>query len=63
LHSSSVLSVTSVKGMQDEDIASKLAQFRTRYAPSARLSSWNSSQTQSTSSTPPNDTGSHSAPC
>ena len=63
LHSSKVLPVMSVKGMQDDDIKSGLAQFRTRYAPSARPSSWISAPTPSTNSTPPNDTGSPSKPC
>jgi hypothetical protein len=63
LHSSKVLPVMSVKGMQDEDIKLGLAQFRMRYAPSARPSSWISAPTPSTNSTPPNDTGSPSKPC
>lgn len=48
LHSSRVLPVTSVKGMRVEDTLSGLAQFRTRYAPSARPSNWTSATTQPT---------------
>jgi hypothetical protein len=40
--------VTSAKGMLAEDIKSALAQFRTRFAPSARSSNWTDDQTPST---------------
>jgi len=49
LTSSSLLPVTSVKGAQDEAIKSALAQFRMRYAPSARPSRWTDAPTPSTS--------------
>ena len=60
LHSLKLSPVTSVKGTQDEDIKSALAQFRTRYAPSARPSRWRASPTQPTNPPPTATTGSPS---
>ena len=57
LTSSAPLPATSVKGMQEEDIKSGLAQFRMRWAPSARPSQWNASQTPSTPQVPKNTGG------
>ena len=63
LHSSRVLPVMSVKGMQDEDIKSGLALFRTRFAPSARPSNWTSGPTPPTKPAPTAPTGNPSATC
>ena len=49
----------SVKGAQVEDTKSALAQFRTRFAPSARPSNWLACQTPSIAQTPTNVTGPH----
>ena len=49
--------VTSVKGGQAEDIKSALAQFRMRYAPSARAANWLLNPTRSTTPKPTGDTG------
>jgi len=57
LRSSPVLPVTSVKGMLVEDTQSGLAQFRTRYAPSARPLNWTSGPTPPTSQGPTAPTG------
>jgi hypothetical protein len=48
LHSCSALPDMYVKGLQAGDIKSASAQFRTRYAPSARPSNWTSAQTPPT---------------
>lgn len=58
LHSWQLSPVTSVKGTQDEDIQSALAQFRMRYAPSARPLNWTSAPTPSTSQEHMDTTGS-----
>ena len=63
LHSSKLSPAMSVKGMQDEDIKSAMAQFRTRYAPSARPSRWHSSPTPPTSREPTGHTGTPSSKC
>ena len=52
---------TSVKGAQAEDIKSALAQFRTRFAPSARPSRWHECPTQPTSQPPTEHTGTPSS--
>ena len=57
LTSSQALPSTCVKGMQGEDIASALAQFRTRYAPSARPSNWTTGVTLPTSPPPTKSDG------
>jgi len=57
LHSSWLLPVTSAKGMRVEDTVSGLAQFRTRFAPSARLSNWTSNQTPPTNQEHMDSTG------
>ena len=62
LTSSRLLPVTSVKGMRVEDTVSGLAQFRTRFAPSARPLNWTANQTQSTNPPPTGSTGPPSAP-
>ena len=49
LRHSSVSLATSVKGMQDEEIKSALAQFRQRYQPSGRPSNWTANPTPPTS--------------
>ena len=61
LQSSQLSPVTSVKGMQDEDIKSALAQFRMRFAPSARAANWRLNETPSTTPTNTANTGSTSS--
>ena len=57
LQSWEVLPVSSVKGMQEEDIRSELARFRQRFAPSGRPLNWTAGPTPSTSGMPTNTTG------
>lgn len=51
---------TSAKGMQEEDIKSELARFRTRFAPSGRPLNWTSEPTPPTKQGPTANTGSPS---
>ena len=57
LHSWNPLPVTSAKGMLAEDIQSALAQFRTRFAPSARPSNWLTNPTPATNQQPTENIG------
>ena len=52
LTTSNVSLIGSEKGMQEEDIRSGLAQFRRRFAPSARRSNWMDTRTHSSSRAP-----------
>ena len=61
LTSLKVSPATSVKGTQAEDIKSALAQFRTRFAPSARPSRWHDSPTQPTNPPRMENTGTPSS--
>lgn len=61
LNSSCVLPVTSVKGMRVADTESGLAQFRTRFAPSARPLNWTTSPTPPTKKARMDSTGPPSA--